>query len=131
MKTIKEMKELVDDGIAQPLTLDAARSLKGQKIQTVYYGYNNVFRTDEFVVGDVMSELDYYRQLKEDCYPNKHGFNNRAEEWEHIMSRDRLQEKREKMMLLKDDGQPTYMYCYIYDDVFHCSDDDRIVFYIK
>lgn len=134
MKTLKEMDALVDAHVAQPLTLEIAKTLKGQKIQTIYYGYEHQDHTDEFVVGEVMSNLEYYRQLKEDCFPDKAGHQNRAEYWESYMSEERLQDERDKMILLQADGTPTYMYCgrqFLYQDIFHCSDEDRIVYYIE
>ena len=134
MKTLKEMDALVDAHVAQPLTLEIAKTLKGQKIQTIYYGYEHQDHTDEFVVGEVMSELEYYRNLKEDCYPDKEGHKNRAEYWESFISKERLDDHRKKMILLKEDGTPTYMFCgehLVYRDIFVCTDVDRIVFYIK
>ena len=122
MRTIEEMTKLVDDGIAKPLTIEAAKSLKGRRIQTIYFGYAGQDDTDEFVVGEIVSELEYYRNLKEDCFPDKHGHMNRAEYWESYMTPAQLAE-RSVPILFTNDGRRTYMYCH--NGVFCCSDDDR------
>ncbi len=123
------MRELVENKTAQLLTIETARSLKGKKIQTIYFGYNGQDNTDEFIVGDVVSELEYYRNLKEDCYPDVR-FNNRAEYWESYMIKEQLEAKRNKMLLVAADGRNTYIYGYGSDSIMNCSDDDRYVFYI-
>lgn len=122
------MRELVDSKIAQPLTIEKAKELKGKKIQTIFFGYKGHEDTDEFVIGEVMNELEYYRQLKEDCYPDGK-FNNRAEYWESYMTEEQLDSHRDKMLLLREDGSNTFIYTY--NDVFCCSDDDRWVFYVE
>lgn len=130
MKTIQQMRELVGNEVAQPLTVEVARNLKGQKIQTIYFGHAHQDDTIEFVVGDVMSELEYYRQLKEECFPNAYGHKNRAEYWESYMTEEQLQVRRQRMILLREDGSRTFMFC---DDngVFCCSDEGRVVYYIN
>ena len=48
----------------QILTVDIAKSLIGKRIQTAYSGYSGQDGDDTFVVGQVISELEYYRNLK-------------------------------------------------------------------
>ena len=125
------MRELVENKTAQLLTIETARSLKGKKIQTIYFGYNGQDDTDEFIVGDVVSELEYYRNLKEDCYPDGR-FNNRAEYWESYMTEEQLEAKRNKMVLIAADGRNTFIYGYEkhFDGIMNCSDDGRFVSYV-
>ena len=54
----------------QILTVEIAKSLIGKRIQTVYSGYRGQDGDDTFVIGQVVSELEYYRNLKEECYQN-------------------------------------------------------------
>ena len=61
MKTLQEMREIVERGEAQFLTIEAARELNGKKIQTIYFAYAHQDGTDEFIVGDLVSESEYYR----------------------------------------------------------------------
>lgn len=130
MKTLKEMKELVEQKKAQVLTVEAAKTLKGRKIQTIYFGYAGQDHTDEFIVGDVVSELEYYRHLNEDCYP-RNGFQNRAEEWESWMSEEVLAMHRDKLVLTREDGSSTDIFCHDAEEgVFTCC-DDNYVFYVE
>ena len=126
------MIELVENKTAQVLTIETAKELKGEKIQTIYFGYRHQDHTEEFVVGDVVSELEYYRNLKEDCYPDGR-FNNRAEYWESFMTPAQLQERKDKLFLVTADGRNTYIYGYEnhYSGIMNCSDDGRYVYFIK
>ena len=94
MKTLSEMKTLVENGKTHLLTIEKAKELKGKTISTIYFGYSGQDGVDNFVVGEVMSELEYYRNLKEDCFPDKYGFKNRAEYWESYMNKEKLEEKK-------------------------------------
>lgn len=130
MKTLEEMKDLVKQGKTKYLTLDAAKSLKGKHIQTIFFGYAHQDGTDDFVVGDIVSELEYYRNLKEECFPNEKGHRNRAEYWESYMTPKQLKAK-ERLILLREDGSQTYMSIGYDGETFCCSDADRIVSYIE
>lgn len=112
------------------LTVTDAESLKGCRISTYYEGYAGQDGQDSFVVGDVVSELEYYRNLIEDCFPDEGGFKNRAEYWESYMTDDQLKEKREKLVLLREDGSNTYIYCFD-GEHFTCSDSDRWVLFVE
>lgn len=129
-KTLEEMRELVRQRKTKYLTLAAAKSLKGKHIQTIFFGYAHQDGTDDFVVGDIVSELEYYRNLKEDCFPNDKGHKNRAEYWESYMTPKQLKAK-ERLILLREDGSQTYMSIGYDGETFCCSDADRIVSYIE
>lgn len=130
MRTLQEMITLVDEGKAQVLTIERAKELKGKAISTIYFGYAGQDGIDHFVVGDVVSKLEYYRNLKEDCYPDKHGFQNRAEYWEAIMTEEELEECRNRNFLFTEDGRNTFIQ-EAGNGVFWCSDIDRWVFYVE
>lgn len=129
------MREMVERKEAQFLTIEAARELKGKKIQTIYFGYDHQDNTDEFVVGDLVSEWEYYRNLKEDCYPDKNGFQNRTEYWESYMTAEQIKQHKEQLELITVDGRQTHIfYTPEYDNmeehIMWCSDIDRCVFYV-
>lgn len=130
MKTLNEMRRLVDEGKAQVLTIEKVKELKGKSITTIYFGYAGQDGIDHFIVGDIISELDYYRNLKEDCYPDKYGHQNRAEYWESYMTAEQLEERRNRNLLLTEDGRNTFIQ-EAGNGVFWCSDIDRWVFYVE
>jgi hypothetical protein len=131
MKTLQEMREAVKNDTAQILTLDLANELKGKKIATIYFGYKGQDGIDEFIVGEIVSELDLARRevTFKEIDPR---FNNRAEYWESYMTKQQLNEKRNRMLLLTADGRNTYIYAAPSNDgIFTCSDIDRYVFYVE
>lgn len=136
MKTLQEMREIVERGEAQFLTIEAARELKGKKIQTIYFGYEHQDGTDEFVVGDLVSEWEYYRNLKENCYPDEKGHQNRTEYWASFMTPEQIKRSKEQLELLDaETGDLTFIRYTPEDDfendhVMWCSDVDRGVLYI-
>ena len=136
MKTLQEMREIVERVEAQFLTIEAARELKGKKIQTIYFGYAHQYGTDEFVVGDLVSEWEYYRNLKEDCYPDEKGHQNRTEYWASYMTPAQIKRSKEQLELLDaETGGPTFIRYTPEDDfendhIMWCSDVDRGVLYI-
>ena len=124
----KHCRFVINGKDASFLTVEDAERLKGCRITTYYEGYGGQDGMDSFVVGDVVSELEYYRNLKEDCYPDGK-YNNRAEYWESYMTKEQLDIHRDKMLLLREDGSNTFIYTY--SDIFCCSDDDRWVYYVE
>ena len=126
----KHCRFVINGKEASFLTVEDAERLKGHRITTYYEGYGGRDGMDSFVVGDVVSELEYYRNLKEDCFPNEKGFKNRAEYWESYMTVEQLREHRDKLVLLREDGSNTYIYCYDGEN-FTCSDSDRNVLFIE
>lgn len=135
MKTLEEMRDIVARNEAKLLTIEAARELKGKKIQTIYFGYAHQDGTDEFVVGDLVSEWEYYRNLKEDCYPNEKGHQNRTEYWASYMTPAQIERCKEQLELTTEEGLLTYIRYTPEDDfgndhVMWCSDVDRWVLYI-
>ena len=116
----------------QVLTVEIAKSLFGKRIQTVYSGYRGQDGDDNFVIGQVVSELEYYRNLKEECYENDPKFKNRAEYWESYMSEKQLSEAKSKMVLITADGRNTFIYAHSFNNgAFTCSDSDRFVYYVE
>ena len=130
MKTLKTSSEIF--AANQILTVDIAKSLIGKRIQTVYSGYRGQDGDDTFVIGDVVSELEYYRNLKEECYENDPKFKNRAEYWESYMTEKQLSEAKSKMVLISADGRNTFIYAHSFNNgAFTCSDSDRFVYYVE
>ena len=134
MLTLSEMYQLQKENKLEVLTVNSAKSLKGKKIQILNLGYAHQDHTEEFVIGDVMSELEYYRQLKEECYPDAKGHKNRAEEWESFMTPAQLKDKRETLVIVKDDGQSSFIrynpkYDYDNSKTFYLGDVDRLVWF--
>ena len=66
MKTLKEMRELYQSNGLEMLTVERVNSLKGKKIQTIYFGYDHQDGIDEFVVGDIVPERDMLTLLRAD-----------------------------------------------------------------
>ena len=134
MLTLSEMYQLQKENKLEVLTVNSAKSLKGKKIQILNFGYAHQDHTEEFVIGDVMSELEYYRQLKEECYPDAKGHKNRAEEWESFMTPAQLKDKRETLVIVKDNGQSSFIrynpkYDYDNSKTFYLGDVDRLVWF--
>lgn len=134
MLTLNEMYKLQKENKLEVLTVNSAKVLKGKKIQILNFGYDHQDSTNEFVIGDVMSELEYYRQLKEECYPDKHGHKNRAEYWESYMTPEQLKEHRETLVIVKDNGESTYIsynpkYDHDNSKTFYLGDVDRLVWF--
>lgn len=128
-KTIMTTQEIF--AANQILTVDIAKSLIGQRIQTVYSGYRGQDGDDSFVIGQVVSELEYYRNLKEECYQNDPKFKNRAEYWESYMTEKQLSEHRNKMVIITADGRNTFIYAHHFNNgAFTCSDSDRYVYFM-
>jgi len=115
----------------QILTVEIAKSLIGKRIQTVYSGYRGQDGDDDFIIKDVVSELEYYRNLNEECYRNDPKFKNRAEYWESYMTKRQLSERRNKMVIIAEDGRNTFIYADPFNEgAFTCSDIDRFVYYV-
>ena len=133
MKTLQELRGSVANKSAKILTIDIATQLKGHRIATIYFGYSGQDGIDEFVIGDVVSELDYYRNLKEDCYTNHpKGFKNRAEYWESYMNESQLNRYKNTMIILTNDGRHTFIRAHEENHgAFTCSDVDRFVYFIE
>lgn len=133
MSTINDLRIAVENKSARVLTIDLANELKGHKIATLYFGYRGQDGIDEFVVGDVVSELEYYRNLKEDCYINDpKGFKNRAEYWESYMTESQLSRYKNTMIIIAADGRNTFIRAHEENQgAFTCSDVDRFVYFLE
>lgn len=117
------MRSLVREEKTKLLTIDAALNLKGKKIQTIYFGYRGQDGIDEFVVGEIVSDFEFYGNQPCD------GWKNRAEYWQSYMTPEELNRVKSRYMLLNEAGKNTFIFC---DNgaVFCCSDSDRFVHYI-
>lgn len=120
----QEFINKINSNEAQILNLEAARSLKGKRITTFFHGYaGNYNEPRTFVVGDVVSLYDY-----EKTQPME-GYNSRADYWDAKLP-NRAKEAKEQMQLLTADGENTYIFAQAGEDVFVCSDADRVVYFI-
>jgi len=67
MKTLlNTMKKLYGEGQLKALSFADAKNLKGKRIQTIYFGYKGQNGVDDFVVGDIKKESDYFELLRAD-----------------------------------------------------------------
>lgn len=132
MRTLNELRALYREGKMQDLTLKKAMELKGKRIKTIAFGYAGQDVIDNFVVGDIVSEYDYYKFIaKEDCFPNEKGHQNRAEYWESYMTPERLTAVKNNLMLLRKDNTLTYISLGYNGETFSCGDLDRFVSFIE
>lgn len=124
---MQEMKAAVKSRKAQVLTTYIAADLKGKRIQTIYFGYRGQDGVDDLVVGDVISAYELAsRQVDQDTWPQ----GSQAKYWESIWSADKIERSKQEMHLLAADGRNTYITTEPGDCAFHCSDADRLVYYI-
>lgn len=109
------------------LTAQKAKELKGKTILWSYMGYNPT-EVEELVVGDFISEYDYYKHQ-----PCK-GYKSRTDEWESWMTDEQIQRKKETLILLDEKGRDTCIRvhcCGFYrEPTCTCSDADREVYFI-
>lgn len=105
MKTLNEMRQLVQNKEVKVLTDFWASELKGKKIQTIYFGYQHQDHTEEFVVGEVKHEIYGNGKQGELCIFTEDGINT-------------------YIRLHKNEP-------YGKEGIFTCSDSDRIVYFIE
>lgn len=129
--TVKEFVNKIKSGEAKVLTVKRAKKLKGQKILWMYFGYSgNINTVREMIVGEIISELSYYEN--QPC----EGYKSRAEYWRSYMNPDQLQDNRDKLLLLDEDGSESYIcahtgrFNFFEVPTFTCSDADREVYYL-
>lgn len=106
------------------LTVELAKSLKGQKIKTRFSGYAGQGGDEIFVVGEILSSYDLAKREPIE------GFASRAEMWDAQLSAQRLKELKSTLEILREDGTPTYIRSHNFrgvQDSFTCSDIDRYV----
>ena len=131
MKTSDFIKQ-IENGNAKVLTVEAARNLKGKKIIYAYFGYNPA-QVEEMVVGNIVTEYDFYKT--QPCP----GYDSRTAYWESYMPEEKLQDTKETLLLLDENGayDPHYIkahlgkYNFYNEPTFTCSDADREVYYIE
>lgn len=132
MKTLNETRALAKAGKLKYLTLSDAIKLRGKRIETIYFGYAGQDGIDNFVVGNVVSEYDYYKfYAKEDGFPNEKGYQNRAEYWESYLPAVDLVRVKNRLILLREDGSNTNIFIGIDGETFCCSDADRFVSFLE
>ena len=125
MNKIKFMWEAVENKTAKVLDVETARELLGQKIRTIYFGYKDQNGVDEFVIGEIISEYEYAERNPCD------GYENQARYWDKIMTRAKLAERKNTMIIITDDGRNTYFRAYTENKgIFSCTDIDRFVYFI-
>jgi hypothetical protein len=122
------MKAAVRLGKTKILTLELAAELKGKRIQTIYFGYRGQDGTDDFIVGEVLSE---YQLAERNVDVKNFPQGNQAKYWESYMSGDRIEATKREMHLLTADGRATLIRTTQFTNEFHCSDSDRIVQFIE
>lgn len=132
MKTLNEMRALAKAGKLNYLTLSDAIKLRGKRIEIIYFGYAGQDGIDNFVVGNVVSEYDYYNfYAKEDGFPNEEGYQNRAEYWDSYLPAAQLVRLKNRLILLRKDGSQTNLFVGIDGETFCCSDEDRFVSFLE
>lgn len=79
-----EFIKKIENGEAKVLTVESAKNLKGKTILWMYFGYSgNENEVYEMIVGDIVSELEYYST--QPC----EGYKSRADYWKSYMSERR------------------------------------------
>jgi hypothetical protein len=123
--TLKQMREAANNGTAQELTIDLAKSLIGKKIVTIYFGYEGQDGIDEFVIGEIISEYDYHKTKPCD------GYASRSDYWESYMEPSALERTKQTLTIITSDGRDTAIRVdKSQDSRFHCSDEDRTVLFL-
>lgn len=119
------------------LTVADAKKLKGKKIAVSYPVYRGNQQTVKvFTVGDVVSEWDLAKTMK--C----EGYSNRQEYWKTIMSKEQINNYKNRLCLLNDKGEDTRCRTISWDYHlwkkepvetmrFECGDADRYVSFIE
>lgn len=130
--TVKEFIQKIDNGEAKVLTVEAAKELRGKTIKWMYFGYEgNYNAVEEMVVGNIVSEWDYYKT--QPC----EGYDSRTAYWETYMDESRINSLKNTMLLLDEEGNNSFIRCYPKGEsffkvpTFTCSDADREVYYIE
>lgn len=132
----KALIDAINNHQAPHLTVEVAKQLKGRRIASMYFGYNGQDGYNDFVIGDVVSEYDYYQNLKEEHFQESSSkYKNRTEYWESYMSNEQILIRKHTMILL-DENYSNRLHYYAYncgffeEPTFTCSDADRVVFFI-
>jgi len=109
------------------LTLEIANKLIGKRIQTHYCGYMGQDWSDNFIIGELISEYEFAKRNK-----NFSGFSDQSVYWDSYMNNQKLKEKKHTLKIITSDGRDTYIFCDYYEQnmnnpSFTCSDSDRYV----
>lgn len=119
----------IDNGTAKYLTLEDIESLKGKRIITKYFGYRGQDGVSSFIVGDVLSHYELAIRNTDIAFVED-GYKNQAEYWESYMNKSKLDEKKNTLMLLSEEGYQMCINCDINEGLFWCSDSDRYVYFV-
>lgn len=117
---LQKMYAAVNDGTAKVLTVEAAKELKGKRIQTIYFGYRGQDGVDDFIINDfkTMYELHHDRQYLDTLGERT------VNQFKNIIE---IVSERGNTAIRYDKD-----YSYIFDEpTFTCSDVDRGVFFIE
>lgn len=116
---LTEMRQACKDGLLMDLTLNAVKMLKGKRIQTLYFGYDGQDGVEDFIVGEVITELEHILSFNP-TYINKYSAND-------------SQNPANTFRLMQQGGRSTFLKLHpenmVYNAVFTCSDSDRFVYY--
>lgn len=130
-----EMKSLYNKGALKELTVEAAQALKGKRIKTLYFGYAGQDGVDDFVVGNIVSEYDYYLNCPSETegrFPDEKGNKNLIDYWKSCGNFDAIERSKRTLYLLDSNGYDTMIRVDTKDgNIFTCSDTDRIVYYTE
>lgn len=86
----------VCSGKTEPLTLEKAKSLKGEKIITHYFGYEGYTKVDSFWVGEIVNSWDHALQKdpsRSEAY------------WKNKLTEENIDELKNVLCLLDTDGE--------------------------
>jgi hypothetical protein len=124
MSNFEIIRAAMQNKEASHLTVELAKSIKGKEIIAYAPGYRDQYVCERFVVGDVISEWDLAAKDE-----TASGYANRQEYWKSIFNDKRVEESKQKIVLLKENGENTYMFAHD-GSVFTCGDVDRFVSFV-
>lgn len=126
------MRKLSQNNQLRPLTVKAAKELKGKRIRTIYFGYRGQDGVDDFIVGDIVTNYDRASQRPDATYGTQ------AKYWDSYMTGEQIDNEKTTLAILDNTGNKSYFqahtkYYNFYGDehTFTCSDADRTVYYIE
>lgn len=119
----------------QALTLDAAHQLKGHTISCTSPEYHaNQCHVTTFIVGDIVSELEYAYTQKYPQQIKSKQYLTFGEYWKSYMSQEQIKEVKNTLIIMDTDGKKNFK-CnpnsgWYEVPTFFGSDADREVYFI-